>query len=146
MFKWKRALLFLIAVSFLGYFVIKEGASSSSKKANARSQWSWVLSQTVADDGDSPEEEDESADVCVDCNGDGFVGDGRVRVTCSTCNGTGRKVTKEACSFVSSEEPATCDASVYSGGRLFSLKSIRTKIRNRSFRPVRSLRNKIRCR
>ena len=69
MFKWKRALLFLIAVSFLGYFVIKEGASSSSKKANARSQWSWVLSQTVADDGDSPEEEDESADVCVDCNG-----------------------------------------------------------------------------
>ena len=146
MFKWKRALLFLIAVSFLGYFVIKEGPASSSKKANARSQWSWVLSQTVTDDGDSPEEEDEPANVCVDCNGDGFVGDGRVRVTCSTCNGTGRKVAKEAWSFVSSEEPAACDASVHSGGRVFSLKSIRTNIRNRSFRPVRSLRNKIRCR
>lgn len=146
MFKWKRALLFLIAISFLGYFIIKEGAASSSKKANARSQWSWILSQTVTDDGNYPEEEDETIDVCVDCNGDGFVGDGRVRVTCSTCNGTGRRVVSETWSFVSSEELAACDSGDSPAKRLFSSKPIRTKIRNRSFRPVRSLKNKIRCR
>ncbi len=41
--------------------------------------------------GDTPDRQPEPvSDICDECNGKGWVGDGTIRDTCTVCGGTGR--------------------------------------------------------
>ena len=81
----------LVAVAFVAfsYYASVNAKARESTVRQSRARWAWVAASTDLLKG-VPDDE-VLGDKCPDCNGDGFVGDGTVRVECDTCNGTGRR-------------------------------------------------------
>jgi hypothetical protein len=140
--KGKLVLLLLVVGVVAGHFALKSGFASTDV-SDARSQWSWVLTSMGDVGGVIPAP---STDVCADCNGDGFVGDGKIRVDCDTCNGTGKVTSLEAWSFVSSRKAEACADGACSSGSVIAARPVRRMIADRKHHPVRFVRNKLRCR
>lgn len=145
MLNWKgKLVLFLVVAGVIaGHFALKSGFASTNV-SDARSQWSWVLSDMDEVNGVIPTP---SSDVCADCNGDGFVGDGKIKVDCGTCNGTGKVIASDSWSFVSVEDAGAeaCASGSCSVRSVISAQPVRRMIANRKHHPVRFVRNKL-CR
>ena len=79
----------LVAVAFVAfsYYASVNAKARESTVRQSRARWAWVAASTDLLKG-VPDDE-VLGDKCPDCNGDGFVGDGTVRVECDTCNWTG---------------------------------------------------------
>lgn len=81
----------LVAVAFVAfsYYASVNAKARESTVRQSRARWAWVAAST--DLLKSVPDDEVLGDKCPDCNGDGFVGDGTVRVECDTCNGTGKR-------------------------------------------------------
>ena len=81
----------LIAVAFIAFSYYGSGSVDAKDSAvrQSRARWAWIAaSQDLLP---SVPEDEELVDTCPDCNGDGFVGDGKIKIECDTCNGTGKR-------------------------------------------------------
>ena len=84
-------IVLLVAVAFVafGYYASVNANARDNTMRQARARWAWVAAST--DLFESVPDDEVLGDECEDCNGNGFVGDGTVRVECDTCNGTGKR-------------------------------------------------------
>ena len=83
------ALLVVIAFIAFSYYGSGNLDAKDSTVRQSRARWAWIaasrdLLPSVPDD-------EKLGDECADCNGDGFVGDGSIKIECNTCNGTGKR-------------------------------------------------------
>lgn len=83
------ALLVVIAITAFSYYGSGTADAKDSTIRQSRARWAWIaasrdLLPSVPDD-------EKLGDECLDCNGDGFVGDGTIKIDCDTCNGTGKR-------------------------------------------------------
>lgn len=62
---------------------------SELELATARSEVAAVVAFHRGEPGD-PSPDDAPAGTCPDCDGLGYVGDGRIRIDCQRCDGTGK--------------------------------------------------------
>lgn len=91
---WKLGLvgilaLVVVAFSAVSYYDSKAAEGRDIIEKQARARWTWILASQK--ELDSVIDDEELSDDCSDCNGEGFVGDGTIKVECDTCNGTGKR-------------------------------------------------------
>ena len=64
--------------------------SDSSITADLACELARGVVQLRATPGPAPDDKPKPGDKCPNCEGRGYVGDGRVQVKCQPCDGTGR--------------------------------------------------------
>ena len=83
------ALLVVIAITAFSYYASGTADAKDSTIRQSRARWAWIAASR--DLLKSVPDEETLGDECQDCNGDGFVGDGTIKIDCDTCNGTGKR-------------------------------------------------------